>query len=63
MTNEQKPFGFPGGEVPIVGEIVGDGEVRPTRAGNRVFSRDEMEAVFGRHPMADWKPVIRRKRR
>lgn len=64
MSDQTKtPPGFPGGHVPIVGEIVGDGEVRPCGEGNGVFSHDEMRAAFGKHPMADWKSVIRRRRR
>lgn len=33
---------------------------KPT--GNRVFTPDEMRQAFGRHPMADWKPTIRKGR-
>lgn len=59
---DEPPKGFPGGYVPVVGEVTGDGEVKP-RSGNRMFTPDEMEAAFGPHPWADWKPVIRRNRR
>lgn len=61
--NEDLPPGFPGGHVPIRGDIVEGGTVIPRRAGNRVMSGDEMEGAFGPHPWADWKPVIRRGKR
>jgi hypothetical protein len=36
---------------------------KPASTGNRVFTTEEMRAAFGRHPWADWKPEIKRKRR
>lgn len=60
---DDPPPGFPGGHVRIRGDVVDDGRVLPRPAGNRIFTGDEMEAAFGRHPWADWKPVIRRRRR
>lgn len=48
---------------PIARPAIGDGGVRPPADGNRGFTAEEMRAAFGPHPMGDWKPVIRRKRR
>lgn len=35
----------------------------PPQGGNGSMSRETMRAAFGPHPMADWRPVIRRRRR
>lgn len=59
---EEVPKGFPGGFVPVVGEVVDEGQVIPRREGNRVLTGDEMEAAFTRHPWADWKPDVKRRR-
>lgn len=57
MSDPKIP-GFPGGHVPIVGKIVGDGEVRPLaepQTSNRMFTPEESKAVFGEHPWKDWR--------
>lgn len=57
----------PGGRLPIAREDLVDGDLRPPAAApgttNRMFTPEEMRAAFGPHPMADWKPVIRGRRR
>lgn len=56
MSDEQTSPGY----VPIVGKIVGDGEVKPySGGGNRVFTREENEALWGSHPYASWGEEIR----
>jgi hypothetical protein len=39
------------------------GRAAGMKDGNRVFGKAEMEAVFGPHPMKDWKPMIRSRRK
>lgn len=59
--SDDTPPGWPKGRVPIIGEVVGDGEVRARQGGNRPMSKEEMEAAFGKHPRADWRYVPTKK--